>query len=163
MLLYICWDCRLHNTNNESQCKLWTLGNNNVGIDSATVTNAPLQCKMLIVGKAVCGNRRRIGNLYLPLSFAVNLKMLYKCVPAQSLSHVWLFATPWTVARQAPLSMGFPRQEYWSGLPFPSPGDLPNPRIKPSSPISPALAIKVYLKIKTDIDPANKIGNSNIY
>ena len=41
---------------------------------------------------------------------------------------------PWTVARQAPLSMGFSRQEYWSGLPFPSPGDLPNPGIKPKSP-----------------------------
>ena len=43
-------------------------------------------------------------------------------------------ATPWTVARQAPLSMGFSRQEYWSGLPFPSPGDLPDPGIKPASP-----------------------------
>ena len=43
-------------------------------------------------------------------------------------------ATPWSVARQAPLSMGFSRQEYWSGLPFPSPGDLPNPGIKPWSP-----------------------------
>ena len=43
-------------------------------------------------------------------------------------------AIPWTVARQALLSMGFPRQEYWSGLPFPSPGDLPNPGIKPRSP-----------------------------
>ena len=41
-------------------------------------------------------------------------------------SHVQLSATPWTVAHQAPLSMGFPKQEYWSGLPFPSPGDLPN-------------------------------------
>ena len=49
------------------------------------------------------------------------------------LSCVWLFATPWTVAYQAPLSMGFPRQEYWSGLPFPSPGDLPDPGIKPRS------------------------------
>ena len=46
------------------------------------------------------------------------------------LSHVQLFATPWTVAYQIPLSMGFPRQEYWSGLPFPPPGDLPNPGIK---------------------------------
>ena len=45
----------------------------------------------------------------------------------------------WTVARQAPLSMGFFRQEYWSGLPFPSPGDLPNSGIKPASPVSPAL------------------------
>ena len=43
------------------------------------------------------------------------------------------FATPWTVAHQAPLSMGFPRQEHWSGLPFPSPGDLPDPGIKPVS------------------------------
>ena len=50
------------------------------------------------------------------------------------LSRVQLFATPLTAARQAPLPMGFPRQEYWSGLPFPSPGDLPNPRIKPGSP-----------------------------
>ena len=47
-----------------------------------------------------------------------------------------LFATLWTVACQAPLSMGFHRQEYWSGLPFPSPGDLPNPGIKPTSLIS---------------------------
>ena len=44
------------------------------------------------------------------------------------------FVSPWTIACQAPLSMGFPRQEYWSGLPFPSPGDLPNPGIKPMSP-----------------------------
>ena len=43
------------------------------------------------------------------------------------------FATPWTVAHQAPLSMGFPRQEYWSGLPFPPPGNLPNPGIEPVS------------------------------
>ena len=52
----------------------------------------------------------------------------------KSLSHVRLFVTPWTVAYQAPLSMGFSRQEYWSGLPFPSPGDLPDPGIKPRSP-----------------------------
>ena len=52
----------------------------------------------------------------------------------QSLSHVQLFVTPWTIAHQAPLSMGFPRQEYWSGLPFPSPGDLPEPGIKPGCP-----------------------------
>ena len=50
------------------------------------------------------------------------------------LSRVRLFATPWTVAYQAPLSMGFSRQEYWSGLPFPSPGDLPDPRTEPRSP-----------------------------
>ena len=52
----------------------------------------------------------------------------------KSLSRVRLFAIPWTVAYQAPLSMGFSRQEYWSGLPFPSPGDLPDPGIEPWSP-----------------------------
>ena len=53
---------------------------------------------------------------------------------AQSLSCVQLFVTPQTVAHQAPLSVGFPRQERWSELPFPPPGDLPNPVIKPKSP-----------------------------
>ena len=53
------------------------------------------------------------------------------------LSCVWLFATPWTVAHQAPLSMGFPRQGYWSGLPFPSPGNIPDPGIEPISLASP--------------------------
>ena len=48
--------------------------------------------------------------------------------------------TPWTVAHQARLSMGFSRQEFWSGLPYPSPGDLPHPGIKPESPASPGLA-----------------------
>ena len=56
------------------------------------------------------------------------------------LSFVRLFGTPWTLAPKAPLSMGFPRQEYWSGLPFLPPGDLPNPGIKPECPTSPALA-----------------------
>ena len=52
----------------------------------------------------------------------------------KSLSCVWFFATPWTVAYQAPPSLGFSRQEYWSGLPLPSPGDLPDPGIEPGSP-----------------------------
>ena len=52
----------------------------------------------------------------------------------KSLSRVQLFATPWVVAYQTPPSMGFSRQEYWSGLPFPSPGDLPDPGIEPRSP-----------------------------
>ena len=56
------------------------------------------------------------------------------------LSHVQLFGTPWTGTHQAPLSMKFSRQEYWSGLPFPSPGGLPDPGIKLKSPASPALA-----------------------
>ena len=55
-------------------------------------------------------------------------------VKVKSLSRVRLFATPWTIAHQAPPSMGFSRQEYWSGLPFPSPGDLPKRGIEPRSP-----------------------------
>ena len=58
---------------------------------------------------------------------------MYICV-CWSFSHVWLFASLWTVARQAPLSTGFSRQEFWSVLPCPAPGDLPDPGIKPGSP-----------------------------
>ena len=60
-----------------------------------------------------------------PFSFPFEVKLL---------SRVWLFTIPWTIAYQAPPSMEFSRQEYCSGLPFPSPGDLPDPRIKPRSP-----------------------------
>ena len=60
-------------------------------------------------------------------------------------SVVWLLATLWTVACHAPLSMGFSRQEYWSGLPFPPPGDLPNPGIKLESPASPALVGRFFI------------------
>ena len=59
-------------------------------------------------------------------------------------SHVWLFVTLWTVANQAPPSMGFSRQVYWSGLPWPPPGYLPNPGIEPSSHLSPGLAGRFF-------------------
>ena len=59
-------------------------------------------------------------------------------------SHVQLFTTPWTVIHQSPLSMGFPRQEYWSGSPLPSLGDLPNPGSKTMSLASPALAGRFF-------------------
>ena len=61
----------------------------------------------------------------------------------KSLSHVRLFATPWTVAYQAPLSTGFSRQEDWRGLTFPSPGNLPHPGIEPGSPASQAGALRL--------------------
>ena len=64
-------------------------------------------------------------------------------------SHVQLFATPWTIACQTPLSMGFSRQEYWSGLPFPSPGDPPDPGVKPGSP-----------SLQADSLPSESLGNS---
>ena len=59
-------------------------------------------------------------------------------------SHVQIFVTPWIVARQIPLSMGFPRQEYWSGLPFPTPGDLPDSEIELASLATPALAGRFF-------------------
>ena len=75
---------------------------------------------------------------------------LCACMLSHS-SHVQLFVTPWHVAHQAPLSIGFSRQEHWSGLPCPPPGDLPDPGIKPWSPASPAL--------QADSLPTNPPGN----
>ena len=69
-----------------------------------------------------------------------NHMIISKLLLLSRFSLVWLFATPWTAAYQAPLSMDFSRQEYQSGLPFPSPGDLPNPGVEPASPASPTLA-----------------------
>ena len=63
------------------------------------------------------------------------------------LSRVLLFVTPWTVACQVPLPMGFSKQGYWSGLPFPPPGDLPNPGIKLMSLVSPALAGRFFTTV----------------
>ena len=73
-----------------------------------------------------------------PISCTVSMasRPLDPQVKVKSLSGVQLFATPWTVAYQALPSMGFSRQEYWTGLPFPSPGDLPDPGIEPGSPAS---------------------------
>ena len=68
------------------------------------------------------------------LIVCLSLEALRNIVIVKLLSRVQLFVTPWTVAYQAPPSMGFSKQVYWSGLPFPSPGDLPNPGIEPRSP-----------------------------
>ena len=70
-----------------------------------------------------------------------NLTAVRKKVKVKSLNRVGLFVIPWTVACQAPPSMGFSRQEYWSGVPFPSPGDLPDPGIEPWSPVCQADAL----------------------
>ena len=67
----------------------------------------------------------------------------------KSLSRVQLFATPWTATYQAPLSMGFSRQEYWSGVPLPSPGDLPDPGIEPgTAPLYKELQTSVFIPVK---------------
>ena len=75
-----------------------------------------------------------------PLSLALQVRLLTTGPPAKvklwSLSRVRLFATPWAIAHQAPLLMKFSRREYWSGLLFPSPGDLPNPGIEPKRKLS---------------------------
>ena len=72
-----------------------------------------------------------------------------------SLSSVQLFAAPWTVTHQAPLSMGFSKQRYWSGLPFLSPGDLPDPEIKHASP---ALARGFFLLFFTTEPPGKALS-----
>jgi len=76
-------------------------------------------------------------NIYIYMCVCVCVCVCVKYIKVwkkvKSLSRVWLFATPWTVAYQAPQSMEFSRQEYWSGLPFPSLGDFPNPGIEPRS------------------------------
>ena len=74
------------------------------------------------------------GNIFI-------LSLFPYCAVLSCFSRVWLFATPWTVACQAPLSMGFSRQEYWSGVPCPSPGDLPNPRTESMFPVVSALQV----------------------
>ena len=88
---------------------------------------------------------------------------MFTCV--KSLSRVRLFAIPWTVARQAPLSMGFSKQEYWSGLPFPFPGDLPNPGIKPGSPVLQADALSSEPPGKTShsSEPPGKTSHPGKY
>ena len=83
------------------------------------------------------------------LLHSIRLVIIVK-VKVKSLSRVRLFATPWTVAHQAPPSMGFSMQEYWNGLPFPSPGDLPNPGITPRSPALQADALT------SEQDPPNE-------
>ena len=75
----------------------------------------------------------------------LNNIIIVVCVCAQSLSHVQLFGPPWTPTHQTPLSMEFSRQEYWNGLPFPTPGDLPDPGMKPLSLMSPALASGFFI------------------
>ena len=82
------------------------------------------------------------------------------CAHTHVLSHVWPFATPWTVAHQAPSSMEFPRQEYWSWLPFPSPRDLPDLRIQPMSLVSPAVADGFFTSWATRVVHAKSLHSS---
>ena len=90
--------------------------------DAKSIQSCPTLCDPIDgspPGSAVPGILQARTLEWVAISFSDAWKWKVK---VKSLSHVWLFATPWTVAYQAPLSMGFPRQEYWSGLPLPSPG-----------------------------------------
>ena len=93
-------------------------------------------------GPSICTRSRCGGSLdclasHLPsLQCSCSQRLGVHVSYTQLLSRVWLFSTPWTVACQAPVSMNFSRQEHWSGLPFPTPGDLPDPGINPESPAS---------------------------
>ena len=76
----------------------------------------------------------------------------------KSLSHVQLFVTPWTVAHQAPLTMEFSKQKYWSGLPFPTPGNLPDPGIEPTSLASPELVGRFFTTAPPALEPAHVLS-----
>ena len=97
--------------------------------------------KTLLDLQKSCKDRTKNVNTCFPWLFIrIYREHVYTCwkerKKGKSLTRVRLFVTPWTVAHQAPPSMGFSKWEYWSGLPFPSPGDLPHPGIKPRSPAS---------------------------
>ena len=89
-------------------------------------------------------------------SWATREALWFLVSEVKSLSRVWLFLTPWTVAYQIPPSIGFSRQEYWNGLPFPSPGDLPDSGIEPRSPALQADALLCELPGKPGAPSADK-------
>ena len=95
--------------------------------------------------EAYAGTRSAKEKQQIPteIQFFLNFYIMIESV--RQLSCVWLFETPWTITHQAHPSMGFSRQEYWSGLPCPPPGDLPDPGVKPASPEVPALQVDSLL------------------
>ena len=87
-------------------------------------------------------------------------ELIFLLCTCQSLSCVQLFATPWAIARQAPLFMGFSRQDYWSELIFPSPGDISNPGIEPGSPVLQADTLPSELYVFITVFECNKLKQS---
>ena len=134
------------------------MDDNDVAIWFIILAKVLLSCKVLTVRKAVCMRGQGIcqKSLYFAFNFAVtniinNYKltmMLRSSLVAQS---CLTLCDPMTVAHQAPHFMGFSRQEYWSGLPFPSPGDFPDPGIKPRSPALQADSLLTELQGKPKI------------
>ena len=115
--------------------KLYTVSKNKTGSYCGS-DHELLIAKFRLKWKKVDKNTRpfRYDQNQIPYDYTVKVKV-------KSLSHVQLVATPWTITYQDLPTMGFPRQEYWSGLPFPSPGDLPNPGIELRSPVLQADAL----------------------
>ena len=95
---------------------------------------SPFGSDLWLLGLGQLDNRRLSFSSLLPTGLYALSKVDCLALVVESLSRVQLFATPWTVAYQAPWSMVFFRQEYWTGLPFPSPGDFLDPGIEPESP-----------------------------
>ena len=115
--------------------KFYTVSKNKTGSYCGS-DHELLIAKFRLKWKKVDKNTRpfRYDQNQIPYDYTVKVKV-------KSLSHLQLFATPWTITYQDLPTMGFPRQEYWSGLPFPSPGDLPNPGIELRSPVLQADAL----------------------
>ena len=130
-------DCVFGSTNNLGTFKMnyWVLGLRKT-TRVVKPSGIPLVHRHLL---SVLSPRMRPRFCVLFLCLAVFKESERKKV--KSCSRVWLFVTPWTVAYQAPPSIRFSRQEYWSGLPFPSPGNLPDPEIEPRSPALEAEAL----------------------
>ena len=156
-------------TNSRSLLKL-------MSIESVMPSNYLLLCRLLLLPLSIFPSIRIFSNesvlhirwpKYWSFSFSISpsneysglaiIKKSYCCclVTKSCLT----LATPWTIGRQAPLSMGFPRQEYWSGLPFPSPRDRPSPGIKPTSP---ALA-GGFFTIEPPGNPLKKFSNNKFW
>ena len=110
----------------EKPGRLQSMGSQRVGHDWETSLSLFFR---LIIAFLPRSKRLWISWLQSPSAVILETPKISHC-----LQMTWLFAIPWTIVYQASLSMGFSRQEYWSGLPFPSPGDLPNPGIEPGSP-----------------------------
>ena len=104
----------------------------------------------------------KLGVLFYTLSVNALVFQLIQTGFFRVFSHVQLFATPWTVVHQALLSMGLSQQEYWNGLPFPPPRDLPDPRIKPESHESPALAGGFFTTEPPEKPPSKLISVLNM-
>ena len=98
--------------------------------------------------------------LYISRLKSKGQELIFLLCTCQLLSRVQLFATPWTIARQAPLSMGFSRQDNWSELTFPFPGDIPNPGIEPGSPVLQADTLPSELYVFITVFECNKLKQS---